>query len=61
MSTMVSELHSGEHVRTYITPDKGVDVVSDYVARGFDIVQTVTTKTVRLASGNAVVVVTKDV
>ena len=61
MATMVSELHSGDHVRTYISAEDGAALVAAYVSRGFDLVENVTAKTVKLASGAAVVIVTKDV
>lgn len=57
--TTVTETHSGETVRTYVTDDRAIDVVSDYVRRGFDVVCVVDRYTVRLASGKAVVNVTR--
>lgn len=60
MATMVNESHSGEHVRTFILPDKGEDVIAAYVERGFSVARCVTRNTVELVSGRAVVTVTKN-
>lgn len=57
--TTVAETRSGETVRTYVTDERAIDVVSDYVHRGFDVVCVVDSHTVRLASGEAVVDVTR--
>ena len=59
--TTVVESHGGKHVRTLEIDDDAIDVVSAYVARGFDVAEVVTGQSVRLVSGNAVVVVTKSV
>ena len=58
MATMVSESHSGEHVRTFVLPDKGEDVIATYVERGFSVARCLTRNTVELVSGRAVVTVT---
>lgn len=60
MTTMISETHSGEHVRTYFTQDSAQKMVEWYVRRGFDLVRNVTAKTVLLRSGRASVIITRD-
>lgn len=56
--TTVTETR-GETVHKYVTNERAIYVVSDYVRRGFDVVCVVDEYTVRLASGNAVVDVTR--
>lgn len=60
MTTTVTVSHTGELVHEYTTQNNAIDVVSGYVSRGFNVVQVLPGRSVLLASGTALVVVTKN-